>query len=489
MKIVLSLCMVWILVVGYVSGQSLTIDKIITEPVTVNTGFSFQFHSVLLNEDRTIMISLPEGYDVNTKKYPVLYMVDGQWGFNPTAQAMGWLSYSYEGKIPQTIVVTIHTKENRERDLTPTKDNENSLGGGADLFLKFMKEELVPFIDKNYRTYQYRILGGGSLGGLFVINAFVSDPNFFNSYLAFSPSMWWDNRVMLNRIEDFLLKNPGLHNRLFFSRANEGPQMGVDSLAEILKRYSPKEVIWNFAQYPEEIHTTGSYKGLWDGLKFVFADWYYPMVDFGTKENLFFLQDNGMSGLSHHKIKNIPYEIVENYSGLYLDSYGRILTLEKSGNELLFSGHRLPSVSLHPETENKFFMDETDVQNNFFLKGFDIQFEFSKEDYLIVTAHGKIEFTAKKIKHLSFVKLSDDMLDRYIGTYLASDQSNKVYVTKEGNLLKLSDTMFLGNLYPLGENKFYAFIDGSSYEIEFLKDGSMSVTENGEVDYTAKRIN
>ena len=165
MKTSMLLFTVWILAVDFVSGQVPAVDQIKTEPVTVNTGFSFKFHSAILNEDRTIFIALPDGYNNQTKKYPVLYMVDGQWNFNHTAQTLAWLSRCDAGIIPHTIVVGIHTGENRERDLTRTQNKENKTGGGADIFYKFLKEELIPFIDKNYSTYNYRVLGGVSFRG------------------------------------------------------------------------------------------------------------------------------------------------------------------------------------------------------------------------------------------------------------------------------------------------------------------------------------
>ena len=499
MKILL--CTVWILTVTSLSGQvksngaskenTITIDQINTEPINVNTGFSFKFHSAVLNEDRTIMISLPDGYNVNTKKYHILYMVDGQWNFNHTAQTVGWISD--KGIIPQTIVVGIHTGENRERDLTPTQNKENKLGGGADKFYKFIKEELIPFIDKNYRTYNYRVLGGVSLGALFVMHAFMSDPQLFTTYLALSPSMWWDNRIMLNKTEDFLSKNPKLHNQLYVAMANEGTQMGVDSLATILKKYSPKELIWKYDKYPEEIHETVNYKGIWDGLKFVFADWYYPLVNFGTKEDLFSPQDSAIHGSFTHEIVNLSGEILEKHRDLYLDLHGKILSIAKEDNSLIFSCNQLPTVTLYPQAENKFFIKDFDLQNKLFLKDFDVQFEFIKDDSLIITANGKIDNTAKKIKHPPFVKLSDDILERYVGTYIRSDQNNNLYVTKEGNSLKLSEVTFSTYLYSIRENRFFAFIKGSGYELEFIKDESnktikMNVYGNGKLLGEAKRV-
>lgn len=494
MKTFLSLCAVLMLGLTFVSGQIPTIDQIKTEPVTVNTGFSFKLHSTLLNEDRTIMISLPDGYDGNTKKYPVLYMLDGQWGFNPTSQVVGWLSYSYADAFPQTIVVGIHTPDKREANLTPTVDKGYNLGGGADRLYQFIREELIPFIDKNYRTYNYRILGGGSIAGVFVMHAFVTDPQLFAGYLAISPSLWWDNRIMLSRTDDILLKNPNLHNRLFISVASEGPGMGVDSLAAILTKDSPKGLTWKFEKYTEETHATGSYKGVWDGLKFLFADWNYPLVDFGTKENLFSGHDSVIPGADTHKMINLPDTILDRYSDLYLDSHGRMLTLTKTDHALLFSGYRQPTVALYPEAENCFFMDDVDVQNKFFLKGFNIQFEFMKDDSLVVTANKKIEYSAKRIKHPPLVKLSGDVLDKYAGTYLPSDKTDDFHITREGNLLKLSREVFIANLYPISENRFFACIEGSNSEFEFVNEGTSCVTKmnvygDGELFLDAKKIN
>jgi predicted alpha/beta superfamily hydrolase len=494
MKALMSLCIIWILANPFVSGQVATIDQIKTEPIIVNTGISFKLHSKVLNEDRTVMIALPEGYDNNTRKYPVFYLLDGQWGFNFKAQTIDWLSNPQYGMIPQMIVVSLHTGENRTRDLTPTQNKESKSGGGADKFYKFIKEELIPFIDKNYRTYNYRILSGESLSALFVMYAFICDPMVFNGYHSLSPSMWWDNQIMLDRTNDFLSKNPILHNRLYLSLTNEGTQMGVDSLAAILEKYSPKGLIWKYDKHPEEVHETVGFKGTWDGMKFLLADWYYPLVDFGTKEHLFSSQDSATLGAVTHKIRNQSDKILDSHSGLYLDSYHRILTIIKADKTLQFSGYRLPTVTLYSETENKFFVKDINVQNELFLKGINVQFEFVKDDSLVVTANGKIDCSAKKIKCPPLVKLSDDILNQYVGTYLPLKQSNNLHITKEGNSLKLSEETSLTYLYPVAENRFFVFIQGSGYDLEFIKDGSnnilkMNVSKDGNAVFEATKIN
>ncbi|MBN1187530.1 MAG: alpha/beta hydrolase [Bacteroidales bacterium] len=495
-KTFMSFCMSFMLAIPFVSGQVQTIDQIKTEPVTVTTGITFKLNSKAMNEDRIIMIGVPDDYATSNKKYPVLYLLDGQWGFSSTVQTLGWLSNPQYGMIPQTIVVAIHTGENRERDLTPTQNKENNLGGEADKLYQFIKEELIPFVDKNYRTYNYRVIGGASLGGLFVMHTFDSDPQLFNGYLSMSPAMWWDNGVMLDRTKDLLSKNPNLHNRVYLALTNEGTAMGVDSLASILEKYGSKELIWKYDKQQQEVHETVGYKGTWDGMKFLLADWHYPLVDFGTKEQIFVSHDPASHNPDDHKIIKVSDAILEKFSDLYLDSYGRIITLTKVDKTLQFTCNQLPTVILYPETENKFFLKNADVQNNLFLKGYDVEFEFIKDDSLVVTANGKIDFTAKKIKHPPFVKLSDNILDEYIGKYLPTGQNIGFDVSKEGNSMKISTDGLNSNIYPIGENKFYILYKGqmnSSFEIEFIKDEfnkvtKMNISRDGNLVFQSQRI-
>ena len=140
MKTFMSLCMALMLANPFVSGQIQTIDQIKTDPVTVTTGITFKLNSKAMNEDRIIMIGVPDDYATSNKKYPVLYLLDGQWGFSSTVQTLGWLSNPRYGMIPQMIVVGIHTGDNRARDLAPTLDKQNNAGGGADKLYQFIKE-------------------------------------------------------------------------------------------------------------------------------------------------------------------------------------------------------------------------------------------------------------------------------------------------------------------------------------------------------------
>jgi predicted alpha/beta superfamily hydrolase len=494
MKTILSLCTVLLIATVSAWGQIPSLSELKTETKTVTTGISFTLHSNILNEGRIVMIGLPDGYEKNTKKYPVFYLMDGQWGFDFTKQMIDWVSRTRYGFMPEMILVSLHTGgDNRTRDLTPTQDKNNG-GGGGDKLYNFIKDEVIPFVDKNYRTYNYRVLGGTSFGGVFVVNAFHRDPQFFNGYISLSPSMWWDNNILLNRTKELLIKNPTIQNRVYISVANEGLGMGVDSLASILKAFAPKSLLWKFDKLPDEVHETVSYKGYWDGLKFAFADWHYPMVDFGTKEHLVAATDSATLGNIKHKTIKLTDDVLKSRSGLYLDSYGRTIALFKGDNVLQFQSNKLPALTLYPETPNAFFLNKTQIQDGLYLKGFDIRFEFVKEDSLVVSANGKVDCTAKKIKCPPLVKLPGTVLDKYIGTFSPPPRGNVLHIVKEGDLLKVVDESNSSYLYPIGENKFFALVENAGYELEFVIEGSNQVSKikismNGNVVFESKKLN
>jgi predicted alpha/beta superfamily hydrolase len=490
MKKLTLLCLAGMLFSAVASGQVPSLSDFKTEPVTVTTGYSLKFHSNILNEDRVINIALPEGYDKSTKKYPVLYMLDAQWNFNHTAQNLGWLSNSDIKSIPQTIVVGLVTGgDRREHDLTPSPGNGRR-GGGGDSLYRFIKEELIPFVEKNYRTYNYRILGGVSYGGLFVMNAFVKDPLYFNAYLSLSPSMWWDNNLILDKTRELLSKTPELPTRLYLTMANEGLSMGVDSLDALLKKYAPKNFAWKFDKHPDEVHNTIHFKGIWDGMKFLLADWHYPFIDFGTKEKPFSVPNATVSGTP--KVAKLPATAIAGCSGVYLDSFGRLLSLTKADNTLQLSYEKLPTLTLYPEAPGKFFLPINTALEELHLKNALIRFDFTKNDSLVVTTNGATEYTAKKLTHSPLVTLSDEALQQFVGTYTSSVPNNNFRIEKNEHTLMLYIGTTPFTLYTMSVNKLFVYVDGNGLEVEFLKDAStnttkIKVTKDGKVMLEAKK--
>lgn len=176
------------------------------DPIVIGT--KKVLHSDVLDEDREYWISLPESYqqeDSSHKRYPLLVVLDGRSHFRSVTGAVNYMSFGYNRnrKIPEMIVVAVQNV-NRERDFTPDKiitRRKNDTGGG-DKFLSFLEDELIPQIDKEFRTEPYRILFGHSLAGLLATHAYMKDQTLFNAFIAVDPSFGsWDAATMDTKLE------------------------------------------------------------------------------------------------------------------------------------------------------------------------------------------------------------------------------------------------------------------------------------------------
>ena len=172
------------------------------EPVVV--GEILNFRSAVLGEDRQLFIAKPAGYDAAKDRYPVLYLLDAETHFRYASGIVEFLASA--DRIPEMIVVGIASgsREQRTCDLTPMStaemDQRFTPGhGGAANFLSFLTQELMPMIDKSYRTRSYRILVGHSYGGLFASYALAEKPTAFQAYLAIDPSLSWNNGTVSTR--------------------------------------------------------------------------------------------------------------------------------------------------------------------------------------------------------------------------------------------------------------------------------------------------
>jgi predicted alpha/beta superfamily hydrolase len=158
--------------------------------------------SSIVNQEYELQLSFPSGYSSSNKKYPVLYLMDSQWDF-PLVTALYGEQY-YDGFIPEMIIVGItwgginpNPDSLRVRDYTPTNEKTLLQSGGASIFLSFIKNELFPFIETNYKADKNnRILMGCSLGGLFTLYTLFTQPGMFQRYIAASPAFGWDNEVL-----------------------------------------------------------------------------------------------------------------------------------------------------------------------------------------------------------------------------------------------------------------------------------------------------
>ena len=266
-------CLVVLLVVSSVA---------MAQPAT-GTVKRFALKSSVLGEERIILVRTPVGYEANKVSYPVLYMTDGDAHMGHTASTIEFLTRN--GRISDLILVGV-TNTDRTRDLTPVKStNKNAAGelqfptsGGADNFLKFFETELIPEIEKQYRVQPYRIFAGHSLGGLFAIHAMITKPGLFNSYVAVSPSLQWENGEALKRAEDFLKNQKELNVTLFVSLGNEPGAIGdsFDSFRQMLAKTNIKGFEWQAERMADEDHGSVVLRSHYFGLRKVYADWQAP---------------------------------------------------------------------------------------------------------------------------------------------------------------------------------------------------------------------
>ncbi|MFN1834630.1 alpha/beta hydrolase [Balneola sp. MJW-20] len=170
-------------------------------------GNKYTIHSDVLGETREYRVGLPDSYDSDSasdRKYPLLLVLDGPSHFRYVSGMLSSMSANRNGsrRVPEMIVVGL-ASTNRERDFTPDKivTRRKNDSGGADQFLEFVEDELLPELQEKYRLSRYNILFGHSLGGLFAVHTYLQEESSFDALLAIDPSFGtWDAEKMDEKI-------------------------------------------------------------------------------------------------------------------------------------------------------------------------------------------------------------------------------------------------------------------------------------------------
>jgi predicted alpha/beta superfamily hydrolase len=249
------------------------------EPITV--GERLTIASKVLGEGRTILVSTPPGYGRGQQRYPVLYLTDGDAHLTHTRGTVDFLARN--GLMPQVIIVGI-TNTDRNRDLTPSRVPVRTLGGrtfqlptsgGADNFLNFIDAELVPYVEASYRTEPFRILCGHSFGGLLATHALFARPELFNAIIAVSPTLAWDDDLMLKRGKRFFAERADLKRAFFMTLGDEGEQYrtAFDRFAKVLKGNKASGFRWATMILEDEDHGSTVLRSHYYGLKMIYEGW------------------------------------------------------------------------------------------------------------------------------------------------------------------------------------------------------------------------
>ena len=213
----------------------------------------------------------------------MIYLLDGRSHFHHTTGSVGFLSEN--DRMPPAIVVGIGniSGEQRTRDMTPTPVDEEetasnpnmAAAGGAGDFLRFLTDEVRPWVDARYRTRSFDILIGHSFGGLFITEVLNHDPSTFDAYISISPSLWWNEEAWVAGLDDLFDRHPDAAGSLYMTMGNEGGDMlsGAWTFAGTLEKHAPDDFRWKWTHMPSESHGTVPHRSTYDGLEWTFDGW------------------------------------------------------------------------------------------------------------------------------------------------------------------------------------------------------------------------
>jgi len=239
---------------------------------TITSSRSYSYKSRHVDQTFQIDVARPNRRVAEGHKLPVVYVLDGNGCFGLAAQTARMLQ---DGGMTPSLIVGIGYRfdrarplrgqyfETRTRDYTPSADaawlemskmelakqgtDVSTVTGGAPSFLRFIEEELKPFIAAHYPVDEKdQTLTGMSLGGLFTLYAFFEAPQNFARYGAFSTSLWWDKRVLFQNEAALAARVNDVSAKLFLSvgarEEEEGAVYGmVSNLAEMKRTLEARD--------------------------------------------------------------------------------------------------------------------------------------------------------------------------------------------------------------------------------------------------------
>jgi predicted alpha/beta superfamily hydrolase len=224
-------------------------------------GETFTIDSKILSETRRINVYLPPGYAESPKaRLPVLYMPDGGMA-EDFLHVAGLVQVSVgNGTMRPFLLVGIENTQ-RRRDLTGPTENADDKKiapqvGGSAAFRAFVRQELMPQVKTRYRTTDEAAIVGESLAGLFVVETFLLEPDLFDTYIAFDPSLWWNNHKLVDGAAERLRARPKLEKTLYFASSSDGIGEITQKFADTLATTAPPGIHWHYEKMPDEKHST-----------------------------------------------------------------------------------------------------------------------------------------------------------------------------------------------------------------------------------------
>ena len=223
-------------------------------------GETFTINSKILGETRRINVYVPPAYQESAEtRLPVLYMPDGGMA-EDFLHVAGLVQVSVgNGTMRPFILVGIENTQ-RRRDMTGPTDDEGDKKiaprvGGSEAFRRFVRDELMPQVKGRYRTTDERAIVGESLAGLFVVETFLLEPELFDTYIAFDPSLWWNSQKLVSDAGRLLRARPKTGKTLYLASSGEDGE-ATQRFADVLGKEAPTGLRWHYEKMPDEKHST-----------------------------------------------------------------------------------------------------------------------------------------------------------------------------------------------------------------------------------------
>jgi hypothetical protein len=223
-------------------------------------GETFTINSKILGETRRINVYLPPGYqESSAARLPVLYMPDGGIA-EDFLHVAGIVQVSVgNGTMRPFLLVGVENTQ-RRRDMTGPTENENDKKiaprvGGSGAFRSFIRDELMPRVKARYRTTGETAIVGESLAGLFVIETFLLEPDLFDTYIAFDPSLWWNDQKLIEHAGGRLRARSQMAKTLYLASSGEDTE-ATQRLTDVLGKEAGAGLRWHYEKMPGEKHST-----------------------------------------------------------------------------------------------------------------------------------------------------------------------------------------------------------------------------------------
>lgn len=227
--------------------------------------------SKVLGEELTFLISLPDGYETSADTYPVLYVLDGSVRALVTAD----MALRQPGAPPMIVVAVAAPKGKRDDGHLVWVPGAGS--DGAEKYLRFISEELIPHIEQHFRVQNHRTLYGASASGLFVLYALLERPDAFAAYIASSPTVNYCHDYMAGKATSPSRPLPRQHTQMYIvygDREYPALREGMAKYRPILEALRSKTFSVTIEDLPQETHIPNG--SLAKGLKHVFDGYRQP---------------------------------------------------------------------------------------------------------------------------------------------------------------------------------------------------------------------